>query len=73
MRVCSACRGSKRDVGRNGEKHGGGKGDTQGLFHGGSPFSGANLRKMSLAPFLIVLKEEKEAKLRKCEKRRGKI
>ena len=25
----------------------GGKGETQGLFHGNSPFSGANVRKMS--------------------------
>jgi hypothetical protein len=36
-------------TGHRGEGHDdeGGKGETQRLFHGNSPFSGANVRKMS--------------------------
>jgi hypothetical protein len=56
---------SKRDShckGCKGREQNDGKGDTQRHFHGRAPFSGANVRKMSLDSFVVFLKAENEAK-----------
>jgi hypothetical protein len=51
MRNTSA-RSSQRKR-RKRRKHNSGQGNTQGLFHGDSPFSGAKVRKLSLGSFSI--------------------
>jgi hypothetical protein len=50
MRISSAG-GLGHGEGRGTHKNGGSKSDTQGLFHEFSPFSGADLRKMSVDLF----------------------
>jgi hypothetical protein len=44
--------------GGNRRENGNDEGNTQGLFHGGSPLSGANVRNNSLASFHILAKGE---------------
>jgi hypothetical protein len=54
MRV-SAKYGGEGGDGRKGHENDGGEGETQGLLHGNSPFSGANVRKMSLNSFFAFV------------------
>jgi hypothetical protein len=65
MAGCLWGAGSRNGGGGNGAKgkrreQNGGKGDTQRLFHWSAPFSGANMRKMSLDSFFVFLKVENE-------------
>jgi hypothetical protein len=45
-----------QSAGRKRGEHGGSKGDTQGLLHENSPFSGANVRKISLVLSFVSMK-----------------
>jgi hypothetical protein len=61
-------REGKQNGRRESKRYSGYKGDTHGLFHGDSPFDGANMRKTSLAPFFAFVKVKNEKNLRESGK-----
>jgi hypothetical protein len=57
MRIASFLSGERRE-GRKGQEQGGDESKTQSLFHEFSPFSGADVRKMSLAIYSVFTEEK---------------